>query len=285
MDEKREVDATPIGGASEDEVYANGEQDTEGLTEEQATQADVNGEPQPPEPEAAEGTVAIPSEPAADLAEEGEPEDGEVREAKLALECLLFVGNEPLPPLRLCDILEVSRKTLDKAVEELRSDLRGRSLQVVEIAGGLRMMTRPRFHRYVERYFEPRPERISRAGLECLAVIAYRQPVTRPEIDAIRGVNSSGSVDSLLRKGLIKEVGRKDVPGRPILYSTTEAFLEVAGLSDLGQLPKAEAGGIPSHLLGIPMEPDGERDLPLDLADEAPEETAPEVESEEGAVE
>ncbi len=190
-------------------------------------------------------------------------------EVKLALECLLFVGNEPLPESVLMDILEVDRKTLREAIEELSRDLEGRSLQIVEVAGGLRMMTRPRFHRYVERLFEPRPTRISRAGLECLAIIAYRQPITRPEIDAIRGVNSSGSVDSLLRKGLIKEVGRKDVPGRPILYATTQAFLEVAGLKDLKDLPAA-GSEIASQLLErIPVEPDPNVELPFDPEDGA----------------
>lgn len=190
-------------------------------------------------------------------------------EVKLALECLLFVGNEPLPESALMDILEVDCKTLREAIEELSRDLEGRSLQIVEVAGGLRMMTRPRFHQYVERLFEPQPTRISRAGLECLAIIAYRQPITRPEIDAIRGVNSSGSVDSLLRKGLIKEVGRKDVPGRPILYATTQAFLEVAGLKDLKDLPAA-GSEITSQLLErIPVEPDPNVELPFDPEDGA----------------
>jgi len=184
-------------------------------------------------------------------------------EAKLALECLLFVGNEPLPRAVLCDIIEVDRETLDEAVKALTADLQDRSLQVVEVAGGLRLMTRPRFHRYVERLFEPQPARISRAGLECLAIIAYRHPITRPEIDAIRGVNSSGAMDSLLRKGLIREVGRKDVPGRPIMYTTTQLFLEVAGLRDLKDLPVAESE-IPRHLLGrLPVEPDENVELPL----------------------
>ncbi len=195
----------------------------------------------------------------------------ELEEAKLALECLLFVGNEPLPESLLMDIMEVDRKTLRDAIDALSADLEGRSLQLVEVAGGLRMMTRPRFHRYVERLFEPQPTRISRAGLECLAIIAYRQPITRPEIDAIRGVNSSGSMESLLRKGLIKEVGRKDVPGRPIMYATTQTFLEVAGLSDLKELPAADSG-IGSHLLeGFPVEPDPDVELPFDLGGAEPE--------------
>lgn len=185
-------------------------------------------------------------------------------QTKLALECLLFVGNEPLPAARLCDLLDVGQSEFAEALEALRADLEGRSLQVVEVAGGYRMMTRPTFHRYVERYFEPRPERISRAGLEVLALIAYRQPITRPEIDQLRGVNSQGALESLLRKGLIKEIGRKDAPGRPLLYATTLAFLELAGLADLGSLPKAESVGIPSHLLGIPAEGEEDRELPFE---------------------
>jgi segregation and condensation protein B len=200
-------------------------------------------------------------------------------EAKLALECLLFVGNEPLPESLLMDIMEVDRATLREAIDALGADLETRSLQIVEVAGGLRMMTRPKYHRYVERLFEPQPTRISRAGLECLAIVAYRQPITRPEIDAIRGVNSSGSMESLLRKGLIKEVGRKDVPGRPILYATTQSFLEVAGLKDLKELPSAESG-IPADLLArIPVEPDPDVEIPFEAPEDAPPGDEPEGES------
>lgn len=184
-------------------------------------------------------------------------------EAKLGLEALLFVSNEPLTRPRLRELLEVDDQALERALVELQADLQGRSLQVVEVAGGYRMVTRPRFHRYVERYFKPQPERISRAALEALAIIACRQPVTRPEIDAIRGVNSAGCIESLLRKGLIREVGRKDVPGRPILYATTQAFLELAGLRDLSQL-RATGSDVPSSLRGISGELQDERELLLE---------------------
>ncbi len=197
----------------------------------------------------------------------------DLREAELALECLLFVANEPLPRKRLRELLEIDEQMLEAALASLRESLASRSLTVVEVAGGLRMMTRPEMAKYVRRFYEPRPERLSRMALEVLAIIAYRQPITRPEIDAIRGVNSSGSLETLLRKGLIKEVGRKNAPGRPILYATTQEFLTVAGLNDLSELPPLDAEVPHSGVLGIPSAEDEElQELPLDFSREGSEE-------------
>jgi segregation and condensation protein B len=182
-------------------------------------------------------------------------------QAKLAIECLLFVAGEPLPRARLCELIGVDEEMFDAALEDLRDDLTERSVQVTEVAGGYRMMTRPAFAGYVEALFEPEAERVSRSAMEVLAIVAYRQPVTRPEIDAVRGVNSSGSLAGLSRKGLIRDVGRKETPGRPILYGTTRRFLEVTGLAGLDSLPRADAeSGVPdAGVLGLPTAVVGER--------------------------
>jgi len=194
----------------------------------------------------------------------------DVREATLALECLLFVANEPLPVAKLRELMGIDGDLFEAAVAALRDDLTDRSLQVVEVAGGYRMMTRPQFARYVEALFEPHPERVSRSGLEVLAIIAYRQPITRPEIDAVRGVNSVGAVLSLLRKGLIKEIGRREAPGRPILYATTPQFLEVTGLRDLSDLPKVDVEIPDARVLGLPTAVEDETcELPLGLEEAA----------------
>jgi len=172
--------------------------------------------------------------------------------AKLALECLLFVADGPLDRARLCSLIGIDADLFEAALQGLHEDLAERSLQVLEVAGGYRMMTRPAFASYAEALFEPSTERVSRSALEVLAVVAYRQPVTRPEIDAIRGVNSSAALVSLLRKGLIRETGRKETPGRPILYSTTDEFLKIAGLSGLEDLPHVDAPALDARVLGLP---------------------------------
>ena len=112
------------------------------------------------------------------------------------------------------------------------------AVHVVQLAGGYQLATRPRYARYVQRLREPEPERLSPQALETLAIVAYRQPITRPEIDEIRGVNSSGAVNGLLEKGLIEIAGRKDAPGRPFLLTTTAHFLSTFGLNDLSELPE-----------------------------------------------
>jgi len=110
----------------------------------------------------------------------------------------------------------------------------------VQLAGGYALATRPEFADYVQRLVEPEPERLSIQALETLAILAYRQPITRPEIDALRGVNSGGVVTSLLEKGLIRIKGRKDAPGRPFLLETTAHFLSAFGLGDLSDLPRVD---------------------------------------------
>ena len=158
-----------------------------------------------------------------------------------AIQCLLFASPETLPGARLCDILEADKDTIEQGVELLRGMLDGGGLQVVEIAGGYQLATRPEYAGVVHKLLQPAPARLSAQALEVLAIIAYRQPMTRPEVDDIRGVNSQHSVATLVEKGLVTTVGRKEAVGRPLLYGTTPHFLTSFGLRDLQELPNLEA--------------------------------------------
>lgn len=165
----------------------------------------------------------------------------EQRELKKALECLLFVADKPLRLKDLQDALQISPKRVRQLIEQLRIEYDQRSgLSIIEIAGGYQMVTRPEYAFYVARLKQPRRIKLSRASLETLAIIAYKQPITHPEIEHIRGVDSTRCLIRLLDLKLIKIIGRKESPGRPYLYATTERFLDVFGLRDLSDLPPIE---------------------------------------------
>ena len=160
------------------------------------------------------------------------------------VEALLFASDAPLEAERIRDVLDLGSVADARAlVEELRTryDGDGRALSITEVAGGYRMVTRSELAPWLVRLARARTRvRLSRASLEALAIIAYRQPVSRPEVDAIRGVNSEGVLDSLMERRLVRIAGRKEAPGRPFLYETTREFLIAFGLRDLGDLPKVE---------------------------------------------
>ncbi len=157
------------------------------------------------------------------------------------IECILFVACEPVPVKVIASVLEMEENAAQEAVEHLRQTMARRGgLQIVRVAGGYQMCTRPEYSEYVAKFLQPAPSKLSKAALETLAIIAYRQPVTQPEIEAIRGVSADGITKSLLEKGLIKEVGRKQTPGRPILYATTDEFLKHFGINDLSDLPDVD---------------------------------------------
>jgi segregation and condensation protein B len=160
------------------------------------------------------------------------------------VEALLFASDAPLEAERIRDVLELPDAEAARAlVRELtgRYDAEGRVLAIVEVGGGYRMVTRPEVAPWLVRLARARTRvRLSRPALETLAIIAYRQPVSRPEIDAVRGVNSEGVLDSLLERRLVRIGGRKEAPGRPFLYETTREFLVAFGLRDLADLPKVE---------------------------------------------
>ncbi len=158
------------------------------------------------------------------------------------LEALLFASDTPLEPERIREVLELPSVEAARAlVEELSVRYAARGLQIVEVGGGYRMVTRPEFQPWLVRLTRSRTkQRLSRPALETLAIVAYKQPVSRPEVDAIRGVNSEAVLENLLERRLIRIPGRKDAPGRPYLFETTREFLVAFGLRDLGDLPKVE---------------------------------------------
>jgi segregation and condensation protein B len=165
-------------------------------------------------------------------------------ELKPVIEALLFVADEPLPFKQLCKILgDVPEEDVMWALSELVADYerRGSGLEAREIAGGWRISTRPQYHEFIRKYLKSRPSaRLSLPALETLAVIAYKQPITIPEILEIRGVTSSSAVKTLLEKRLIVTKGRKETVGRPMMYGTSKEFLIQFGLKDLSELPSIE---------------------------------------------
>jgi segregation and condensation protein B len=163
------------------------------------------------------------------------------------VEALLFVTGEPLSPKEIAEVLSdsgrVSSKDIAEAIDELKAEYAssGRSFTVENIAGGYRLHTLPQFERWIAKLFkQPTKHRLSQPALETLAIIAYRQPITRVEIERVRGVNVDGVIKSLTDRGLITIRGRKAVAGRPYLYFTTTEFLEHFGLKSLDGLPMIE---------------------------------------------
>ena len=163
------------------------------------------------------------------------------RELKAILEAVLFVSPEPVPVARLMSIVgTVSKSEVVQALGILTHDLDqdGRGIQLVQVAGGYRLVTKQEYGPWLKRMDKGKAaQKLSRSALESLAIIAYKQPLVRSEIEEIRGVETSGVLRTLCERKLVRIVGRKDVPGRPIMYGTTKFFLEHFGLQDLSQLP------------------------------------------------
>jgi segregation and condensation protein B len=157
------------------------------------------------------------------------------------IESLLFIAVEPVTPGQLAAALETTSAEVTGALDELDASLRTRGLRLQRHGGRVQLTTAPETSAAIERFLGlEATTRLSRAALETLSIIAYQQPVTRPQVDSIRGVNSDGVMRSLLSKGLIQEGGRAEGPGRPILYSTTPEFLGHFGLNSLNELPPLE---------------------------------------------
>jgi len=199
---------------------------------------------------------------------------------KPIIEALIFASPEPITPKVLFKLLASEPKEdIEAALASLKADYeRPGGLQMVEVAGGYQIVTRPELNEWVRRLFHERTtQKLSVAALETLAVIAYKQPVTAPEIAEIRGVNTAGVLSTLIERRLIKIVGRKAVVGRPFMYATTREFLDRFGLNDIGDLPKiedmAEVLGFepPTGLAGAPEAP---TPLPFDDEPEGEEEKA-----------
>jgi len=159
------------------------------------------------------------------------------------VEALIFVADEPLSVKAIADVLEEDRETITAAVEQLKQeyDERESGLQLREIAGGWQLSTRTEFHEEIRKFLKTRPNaKLSLASLETLAVIAYKQPVTVPEILEIRGVQSASAIKTLLDRRLIVAKGRKETVGRPMQYGTSKDFLIQFGMKDLSELPSIE---------------------------------------------
>ena len=159
------------------------------------------------------------------------------------IEALIFVSEEPISAKTIANVLREERSVVEGALADLSQEFNGRNggLQLREVAGGWQFATRPEYHEHVRAFLHSRPSaKLSIASLETLAVIAYKQPVTVPEILEIRGVQSPSSIKTLLDKKLIVAKGRKDTVGRPMMYGTSKDFLMQFGLKDLSELPSME---------------------------------------------
>ncbi|MBN3039300.1 MAG: SMC-Scp complex subunit ScpB [Candidatus Omnitrophica bacterium] len=168
-------------------------------------------------------------------------------QAKKIIEALLISSDKPLSSTEIANVLEeLDAGAVSKLIDDLRNEYSssGRSFTIIEIAGGYQLATEPAYADWLKKmYTQARAEKLSRPALETLAIIAYRQPITRMEIEDVRGVNIDGVLKKLLEKQLVRISGRKQLPGRPFCYGTTQQFLELFGLNSIENLPKLEEFG------------------------------------------
>ena len=166
-----------------------------------------------------------------------------MRELKYAVEGILFAAGEPVKSAQLAAALDVDIKKIEKAVEDLKNEYNDnrRGFAIIDIDEGYQICSRPEYYTYIQVILgEQRKQALSNAAMETLAIIAYKQPVTRSSVEYIRGINSDGSVNRLVERGLVEERGRLNAPGRPILYGTTVNFLRCFGLKSLSELPEVD---------------------------------------------
>lgn len=218
---------------------------------EQAQNAAAETSQDSAEHEAAAREETLSEPPAADLdaapvqasaaPEEGQNELLESGEAKQIIENLLFITDRPLKPSRIAEVVEhISSKRVLEIIQELAKEYEdtGRAVRILEIGGGYQMCTKPEYGRWVRKlYNEKMTTRLSNAALETLAIIAYKQPVTRAEMEMIRGVDVAAPLERLLERGLVRVLGKRDTIGRPMVYGTTDEFLRLFGLNKISELP------------------------------------------------
>ena len=198
-------------------------------------------------------------------------------DVKPILESLFFVSDSPIRLETLVEILpESNKETILEGIRQIQAEYGGHSkgIELTEIAGGYQFRTKPGWREWVNRLKKAKAIKLSQAALETLAIVAYRQPVIRPAIEEIRGVDTGSVLHTLLEKGLIKIMGRKDLPGRPIVYGTTRAFLELFSLNSVSDLPKLQEIQPPP----APEEISREEKSPQEIS---PEEISPQETSEE----
>lgn len=199
---------------------------------------------------------------------------------KAILEAILLASPEPLSVKRIAEVIGLDEKDARILVDDLKKEYSqpGRGLLLQELAGGYVLTTRPEYGEYVEKLLAPKGKGLSHAALETLAIVAYRQPITKAEIEGVRGVKVDRSIETLLERGLIRDVGRKEGPGRPILYGTTKDFLTYFGLKDLSDLPPLSVDTSDAQLIlrgreiSAALQPD---DTPFAAAAEAEGEAEP----------
>jgi len=166
-----------------------------------------------------------------------------LNKARAVIEALVFASSEPIRLREIAEITGIHEHTVKQLLSDLIAEYNQetKGIRIVEVAQGYQFMTNPACADYVEKLHQtPRNVGLSPAAIETLAIIAYKQPITRAEIEALRGVRVDSAITTLLERGLIREAGRKDAPGRPILYGTTQKFLQYFGLNDLRELPAFE---------------------------------------------
>jgi segregation and condensation protein B len=188
------------------------------------------------------------------------------------LEAVLFVASEPATLKELCAATDAAPDAIKSALADLSSDLRGRGMTLREVGGGWRLTANPAYRADVERFLLPPKNHLSPAALETLAIVAYLQPVTRAEVESLRGVISDGVMGTLEQRDLVEELGRKEVVGRPIIYGTTEFFLEsfdLKSLDDLPPLPDGAPKRVDGRVIQLPL-PQG-REQAMDQIHEAVE--------------
>lgn len=198
-----------------------------------------------------------------------------MQDLKNIIESLLFVAEEPLPVEKLRAIIETAdNKKIRTALQALAEDYgqRGGGFWLQEVAGGWQIRTRPEYHEWIKRMLQPAPQRLSKAALETLAVIAYKQPIIRADVEHIRGVDCGGVLRQLLERKLIRVLGRREIAGRPLIYATTKLFLEMFDLKDLNDLPTPkEIAELSTRLNSLP-EPEAKTALQMPSASQAPDE-------------
>ncbi len=193
---------------------------------------------------------------------------------KNIIESLLFVAENPLTVDQIKQIVTLpDSKMIRQTLNELKQDYEGRqcAFSLHEVAGGYQFRTRPEYVPWIKRFLQPKPARLSKAALETLAIIAYKQPVIRSDVEQVRGVDCGGVLRMLLERKLIRVLGRKEIPGRPLIYATTKEFLQVFDLKNLKDLPT------PKEIEALAREPDLEDDQPGDakVDNNHPEESDP----------
>ncbi len=254
-EEAVETQETPAASAEkvdspddQDESDAPAEQQELETAETDQTDEGETAEPQPEEADSDE-QAAEPKPDIEDDEDDAEEQDTEIPEdfeatLETVIESILFASDEPLSPKRLVDIAEAgSVKDVNKCVRSLNKTYRetGRAFRIEKISGGYQMMTLSIFNPWISKLIKVRSDnKLSPAALETLAIVAYKQPIIRADIEAIRGVASGEVLRNLMYKGLAKIVGRAEILGRPMLYGTTKKFLDVFGLNNLKDLPKIE---------------------------------------------